>query len=134
MKPINEYYDLRELVADCGGIDKFRFFGRLDKYEMITPFGFAILSPSDDWVECKIEDDTSHGDLYTLGHGYKVNIASTYDNRYANRSFYQNDLLGLLKSGCFILKTNNDQHIEEKEGLEHLCGNVYLHHYWTEVV
>lgn len=134
MKPINEYYDLRELVADCGGIDKFRFFGRLDKYEMITPFGFAILSPSDDWVECKIEDDTSHGDLYTLEHGYKVNISPDYDNRYANRSFYQSDLLDMLKGGWFILKTNDNQHIEEKEGLEHLCGNVYLHHYWTEVV
>lgn len=134
MKPINEYYDLRELVADCGGIDKFRFFGRLDKYEMITPFGFAILSPSDDWVECKIEDDTSHGDLYTLEHGYKVNISPDYDNRYASRRFYQSDLLGMLRSGCFLLKTNNDQHIEEKEGLEHLCGSVYLHHYWTEVV
>ena len=40
----------------------------------------------------------------------------------------------MIKSKCFILKTGKDQHIEEKEGFEHLCGNVYLHHHWSEVV
>ena len=46
MKSINEYYNLRELVADCGGIENFRFFGNLNKYSMVTPFGFALTSPS----------------------------------------------------------------------------------------
>lgn len=134
MKPINKYYNLRELVADCGGIEKFRFFGHLNKYTMMTPFGFALSENSDDWVECKIEDDTSADDLYTLEHGYKVNIVPAYDNRYVGRKFYQSDLLSMIKSGCFILKTAEGQHIEEKEGFEHLHGNAYVHHYWTEVV
>ena len=134
MKPINEYYDLRELVADCGGIENFRFFGTLNKYDMTTPFGFALTSPSDDWVECKIEDDTSCGDLFTLAHGYKVHVVPAYDKRYAGYRFYQSDLLDMIKSGCFLLKTSNNQHIEEKEGFEHLYGNAYVHHYWTEVV
>ena len=134
MKSINEYHDLRELVADCGGIENFRFFGNLNKYDMMTPFGFALTSPSDDLVECKIEDDTSCGDLYTLAQGYKVRIAPANDHRYASRLFYQSDLLSMLKEGCFLLKTSDNQHIEEKEGFEHLHGNAYVHHYWAEVV
>ena len=134
MKSIDEYYDLRELVADCGGIEKFRFFGHLNKYTLATPFGFALTSPSDDLVECKIEDDTSYGDLYTLAQGYKVRIAPANDHRYASRLFYQSDLLSMLKEGCFLLKTSDNQRIQEKEGFEHLCGNAYVHHYWTEVV
>ena len=134
MKNLEEYIYLKDLVRDCGGVDKFRFFGHLDTYTAITPFGFALSSYSDDWVECKIEDDTSAGDLYTLEHGYKVYIVPAYDNRYAGRRFYQSDLLSMIKSRCFILKTDENQNIEEKEGLEHLCGDVYLHHYWSEIV
>ena len=134
MKDLVQYYDLRELVKDFGGVENFRFFGNLDKYDMMTPFGLALSSPSDDWVECKIEDDGSCGDLYTLGHGYKVNIVPDHDNRYVGRKFYQSDLLSMFKSGTFILKTNEGDHIEEREGYEHLCGNVYLHHHWFEVV
>ena len=134
MKDLEQYYDLRELVKDFGGVENFRFFGHLNKYDMITPFGFALSSFSDDWVECKIKDDDSCGDLYTLGHGYKVNIVPDHDNRYVGRKFYQSDLLSMLKSGTFILKTNEGDHIEEREGYEHLCGNVYLHHHWFEVV
>lgn len=100
----------------------------------MTPFGFGFSEDSDDWVECKIEDDTSAGDLYTLEHGYKVRIVPVYDNRYTERKFYQSDLLSMIKSRCFILKTDENQHIESKEGFEHLCGDVYLHHYWSEIV
>ena len=134
MRNLDEYISLKDLVADCGGIEKFRFFGHLNKYTIMTPFGFALSEDSDDWVECKIEDDTSAGDLYTLEHGYKVNIIPVSDNRYAGHRFYQSDLLSMLKSGCFILKTAKGQHIEEREGYEHLCGDVYLHHHWSEVV
>ena len=134
MKNLNEYIYLKDLVADCGGIEKFRFFGHLDKRDFMTPFGFGLASPSDDWVECKIEDDTSCGDLYTLEHGYKVNIVPINDNRYASHRFYQSDLLSMLQRGCFILKTSKNAHIEEKEGLEYLCGDAYLYHHWSEVV
>ena len=134
MKNLNEYIYLKDLVADCGGIEKFRFFGHLNKYDFMAPFGFGFTSPSDDWVECKIDDDTSCGDLYTLEHGYKVNIVPAYNNRYASYRFYQSDLLSMLKDGCFILKTNEESHIEEKEGLEHLCGDAYLYHQWQEVM
>lgn len=134
MKNLNEYIYLKDLVADCGGIEKFRFFGHLDKRDFMTPFGFGLASPSDDWVECKIEDDTSCGDLYTLEHGYKVNIVPVNDNRYARERFYQSDLLSNLKSGHFIIKTSENAHIEEKEGIEHLCGDAYLYHQWSEVV
>ena len=48
MNDLSTYRDLRELVKDCGGIEKFRFFGHLNKYDMITPFGFALTSDSDD--------------------------------------------------------------------------------------
>ena len=134
MKNLEEYIYLKDLVADCGGIENFRFFGHLNKYDLITPFGFALSSYSDDWVECKIEDDPSAGDLYTLEHGYKVNIVPANDNRYAGYKFYQSDLLSMLKEGCFILKTSDEQHIEEKEGYEYLCGSAYLHHQWSEIV
>lgn len=116
MKNLEEYIDLKDLVYDCGGIKKFRFFGHLNKYTMMTPFGFALSENSDDWVECKIEDDTSAGDLYTLEHGYKVHVEPAHDARYAGRTFYQSDLLCMLQSGCFILKTREGQHIEEREG------------------
>ena len=134
MRDLEDYIYLKDLVADCGGIEKFRFFGHLNKRTIMTPFGFGLSEDSDDWVECKIEDDTSAGDLYTLEHGYKVYIVPVYDNRYAGRRFYQSDLLSMIKSRCFILKTGKDQHTEEKEGFEHLCGDVYLHHHWSEVV
>lgn len=133
MKDLNKYIYLKDLVEDCGGIENFRFFGHLNKYDMITPFGFALTSHSDDWVECKIEDDTSYGDLYTLAHGYKVNIVPVNDKRYASHLFYQSDLLSMLKSGCFILKTGEGDHVEEKQGNEHLFGAVYIHHTWNEV-
>lgn len=134
MRNLEDYIYLKDLVADCGGIEKFRFFGYLNKRTIMTPFGFGLSEDSDDWVECKIEDDTSAGDLYTLEHGYKVYIVPAYDNRYAGRRFYQSDLLSMIKSRCFILKTDENQNIEEKEGLEHLCGDVYLHHYWSEII
>lgn len=41
MKNLNEYIYLKDLVADCGGIEKFRFFGHLDKYDIITPYGWT---------------------------------------------------------------------------------------------
>lgn len=134
MKDLSQYYDLRELVKDLGGVENFRFFGTLDKYDMMTPFGFGFSSPSDDWVECKIEDDASCGDLYTLSHGYKVNIVPDHDKRYVGRKFYQSDLLNMLKYGTFILKTSEGDHIEERHCYQYLCGNVYLHHHWFEVV
>jgi hypothetical protein len=134
MKDLDQYYDLRELVKDFGGVENFRFFGKLDKYDMITPFGFVFTSSSDNWVECKIEDDNSFGELYTLKHGYKVNIVPDHDNEYVGRKFYQSDLLSMLKSGTFILKTSEGTHIEQRECYEHLCGNVYIHHQWFEVV
>lgn len=134
MKDLNEYYYLKDLVKDCGGIENFRFFGHLNKYTIMTPFGFALSEHSDDWVECMIEDDTSAGDLYTLDHGYKVNIVPVDNPMYAGHLFYQSDLLSMLKSGCFILKTGDGDHVEEKEGYEYLCGSVYLHHHWSEVV
>ena len=129
MKDLNKYYNLKDLVEDCGGIENFRFFGHLDKR-----VGFCFAEYSDDWVECKILDDTSHGDLYTLANGYKVNIVAVDNPMYTSRLFYQSDLLSLIKDGCFILKTGDGDHVEEKEGYEHLCGSVYLHHCWSEVV
>ena len=136
MKNLNEYIYLKDLVADCGGIEKFRFFGHLYKFSgRMLPFvGYAITSWSDGWVECKIEDDFSCGDLYTLDGGYKVSVVPVNDNRYARERFYQEDLLSNLKSGHFIIKTSENAHIEEKEGLEHLCGDAYLYHQWAEVI
>ena len=134
MKDLNTYCYLKDLVNDCGGIEKFRFFGHLDKYDMVTPFGFSLTSYSDDWVECKIEDDTSCGDLYTLDHGYKVKVVPVNDNRYASRLFYQYDLLSMIKEGCFILKTGEGDHIEDREGMECIGCNTYLVHHWSEVV
>ena len=134
MKNLEDYVYLKDLVADCGGIEKFRFFGHLNKYITMTPFSFILSENSDDWVECKIEGDTSAGDLYTLEHGYKVRIVPVYDDRYAGRRFYQDTLLSMIKSRYFILKTSEDQHIEEREGFEHLCGDAYLRHCWQEIV
>lgn len=134
MKDLNTYCYLKDLVNDCGGIEKFRFFGHLDKYDMVTPFGFALTSYSDDWVECKIEDDTSLGDLYTLDHGYKVKVVPVNDNRYAGRLFYQSDLISMIQEGVFILKTGEEDHIEDREGMECIGYNTYLVHHWSEVV
>lgn len=134
MKDLNTYCYLKDLVNDCGGVEKFRFFGHLDKYDMVTPFGFALTSYSDDWVECKIEDDTSCGDLYTLDHGYKVKVVPANDNRYAGRLFYQSDLISMIQEGCFILKTGEEDHIEDREGMECIGYNTYLVHHWSEVV
>lgn len=134
MKDLSTYYYLKDLVNDCGGIEKFRFFGHLNKYDMVTPFGFALTSYSDDWVECKIEDDTSRGDLYTLDHGYKIKVVPVNDNRYASRLFYQSDLISMIKEGCFILKTGEGDHIEDREGMEYIGCNTYLVHHWSEVV
>ena len=133
MRNLEDYIYLKDLVADCGGIEKFRFFGHLNKYIMMTPFSSILSENSDDWVECKIEDDTSTWDFHALEYA-KVYIVPVYDNRYAGRRFYQDTLLSMIKSRYFILKTDENQHIEEREGFEHLCGDVYLHHYWQEIV
>ena len=136
MKNINEYIYLKDLVADCGGIEKFRFFGHLYKFSgSMLPFGgCAITSWSDGWVECKIENDSSCGDLYTLEGEYKVNVVPVNSTAYASRKFYQEDLLHSLQIGYFILKTNEKAHIEEKDGLEYLCGDAYIYHKWQEVI
>lgn len=136
MKNLNEYIYLKDLITDFGGIEKFRFFGHLYKFSgRMLPFGgYAITSWSDGWVECKIEDDFSCGDLYTLDGGYKVKVVPVNSTAYASRKFYQGDLLSNLKSGHFIIKNSENAHIEEKEGLEHLCGDAYLYHQWAEVV
>ena len=42
MRNLEDYIYLKDLVADCGGIEKFRFFGHLNKYSMMTPFGFVF--------------------------------------------------------------------------------------------
>lgn len=135
-KDLSSYFDLRELVKDCGGIEKFRFFGHLNK-----PVGPFLCEYSDDWVECKLEDDRSYGDLYTLDRGYKVKIVPAKvkvvpakDMRYTGRYFYQCDLLSMIKDGHFILKTGDGDHIVKREGIELLCGNVYLYHRWQEIV
>lgn len=129
-----KYIYLKDLVADCGGIEKFRFYGYLDKYTLKTPFGFSFTSNSDYLVECKIEDDKSFGDLYTLEHGYKVNIVPVDNPMYAGRRYYQSDLLSMIKDGVYILKTSDSQHIEYKVGYERLFGDVYLRHEWQEIV
>ena len=128
-KDLSNYFDLRELVKDCGDIEKFRFFGHLDK-----PAGLFFCEYSDDWVECKLEDDRSHGDLFTLDNGYKVKVVPAKDMRYTGRHFYQSDLLSMIKDGHFILKTGDGDHIVEREGIEPLCGKAYLYHRWQEVV
>lgn len=128
-KDLSNYFDLRELVKDCGGIEKFRFFGHLDK-----PVELFFSIYSDDWVECKLEDDRSYGDLYTLEHGYKVKVVPAKDMRYTGRHFYQSDLLSMIQSGCFILKTEDSDRIVEREGIEPLCGSAYLYHHWQEVI
>ena len=128
-KDLKSYFDLRELVKDCGGIENFRFFGHLNKSA-----GLFFSSYSDDWVECKLEDDHSHGDLYTLEHGYKVKAVPAKDMRYISQHFYQSDLLSMIQSGCFILKTEDGDRIVEREGIEPLCGNAYLYHCWQEVI
>lgn len=128
-KNLSSYFNLRELVKDCGGIENFRFFGHLDK-----PAGLFFSSYSDDWVECKLEDDHSYGDLYTLEGGYKVKVVPARDMRYIGRHFYQNDLLSMIKNGCFILKTGDGDRIVEREGIEPLCGSAYLYHHWQEVI
>ena len=131
MQDIKEYFDLQKLVADFGGIEKFRFFGLLDKYTLMTPFGFAVVEPGNDFVECKIDDIDD--DLYSIESGYKVKVSPVNDDRYASQMFYQSDLLQDLKRGVFIIKEGNG-HIEHKTGMEHLCGNAYLCHAWSEIV
>ena len=42
MKNLKEYIYLKDLVAECGGIEKFRFFGHLAQYDLITSFGFGL--------------------------------------------------------------------------------------------
>lgn len=129
MKNLQDYFKLKDLVNDCGGIEKFRFFGHLDK-----PTSLFFCEYSDDWVECKLEDDRSYGDLYTLEHGYKVKVVPAKDMKYIGRHFYQDDLLSMIKSGCFILKTGEGDRVIKREGIEPLCGVAYLYHQWEEVV
>lgn len=40
----------------------------------------------------------------------------------------------MIKEGCFILKTGEGYHIEDREGMEYIGCNIYLVHYWSEVV
>lgn len=133
-KDLLKYHDLRDLVADCGGVEKFRFYGHLDKYTLRSLFGFSLISDSDDWVECKIEEDMSYGDLFNLSGGYQVHVVPVDNFMYADRHYYQDDLLSLLRTGVYILKTSDSQHIEYKAGCERLFGNVYLRHEWQEIV
>lgn len=131
MQDIKNYFDLRKLVADFGGIERFRFFGMLDKYTLMTPFGFSVVEPCNDFVECKIDD--INDDLYSIESGYKVKVSPVNDDRYASQTFYQADLLQDLKRGVFIIKEGNGR-IEYKTGMEHLCGDAYLCHAWSEIV
>lgn len=129
MKNLQDYFKLKDLVNDCGGIENFRFFGHLNK-----PTGLLFSEYSDDWVECKLEDNHSYGNLYSLEDGYKIKVIPAKDMRYIGRHFYQCDLLSMIKSGHFILKTGDGDRIVEREGIEPLCGSAYLYHHWQEVI
>lgn len=96
---------------------------------MDKPVGLFLCKYSDDWVGCKLEDDRSYGDLYTLEHGYKVKVVPARDMRYIGRHFYQCDLLSMIKDG-----TGDGNRVVKREGIEPLCGKAYLYHRWQEVV
>lgn len=130
MIDLQKFYTLGDLVDYVGGIDNFRVFAKPDKF-----CGFCFASPSDDWVECKI--DNNQPELYTLEHGYKVELVPATEEdslKYAGRMYYQGDLLSLIKEGIYVLKVYPEQHIEHKSCIEPLCGDAYLLHEWDEVV
>lgn len=120
---MDDFYGLEKLIKDNGGIENFRCFAKMGKIEMVTPFGFCMVSgDKETWTECKIDENR-----YKVADGYKVTLRSlnpmfTYDH------YYQSDFMSMVKEGFIIVKTSDNQTIQHIKWMEHLCGKAYVVH------
>jgi hypothetical protein len=105
------------------GIENVRFFAKMEKIDIILPWGLAMCSSNDTtWVECKIDEGQ-----YKVKDGYKITLVSL-DKNYTYHHYYLSDFESLVKEGCILVKNNESDHIEHVKWEEPLCNNVCLVH------
>lgn len=106
-------------------IDKSKhYFYKMRKLNYInTPvFTFTFTSSSDKetWVECEIVEDR-----YKIDDGYKVTLRAL-DKFYGEEHFYQMDFEHLLEDGRIIVKTKDNQHVENVTWYEPISHNINM--------
>lgn len=54
---MDDFWGVKNLIENNGGIENFRCFAKMGKIEMATPFGFCLVSgDKETWTECKIDE------------------------------------------------------------------------------
>ena len=104
------------------------YFCQMEKFAVITPFGFGMTSGDFSWVECEISEDR-----YKLSEGYKISLRPL-DRRFAGRDFYILDFESLLEEGLIIEKTREDQRVEFVSWSEKLTPTVCIEHSGYDLV
>ena len=118
-----DFWGVSKFINQHGGIENFRCFAQLAPIDMHTPFGFCIVGDNYTWVECKINESR-----YRVEDGYKISLEPIDREHFTWEHYYQSDFMSLIKSGCIIPKTKEDQSVQHVVMAEHLCGCVYLIH------
>jgi hypothetical protein len=87
----------------------------------ILTIAFTSSNTREKWVECVVVEER-----YKLEENYKIELRSIEEG-YGKETYYIEDFLSLLESGCIVKKEENME-CEEEEWLERLDDNNYLHH------
>lgn len=91
-------------------------------------FAFTSSMDRESWVECEVIENR-----YKVDEGYKVELKAI-EPGYGVETFYQCDFKSMLDMGQIIRKSCDNQHVEELQWIEPLCGAAYLVHSGSFVV
>ena len=123
MSSTKDFWGVLKFINDHGGIENFRCFVQLPYVEIRTPFGFCMTGDKYTWTECKINES-----IYSIEDGYKISLEPLDKEHFTWEHYEQSDFMQLVKYGCIIPKTREDQSVQHIIMAEHLCGAAYLIH------
>lgn len=119
-----DFYGVKKLIDENGGIEHFRCFVQMGIVEAAIPWmGISMVSgDKQSWTECFVDESR-----YKVEDGYKITLRST-DPHFSYEHYYQSDFMSLVKSGHIIVKTSDNMRIEHVTVAEPLCGCAIIRH------
>lgn len=120
-----EYNDPNSIIAQFrrDGVENIRIFAQMRRFSQIVPMMGIALCDADDtnWVECRIDEER-----YPLHGGYKITLKpiEPYNLCYASDHYYQCDFESGYRDGWFILKTDENQHVEHVRWFDEIPGTA----------
>lgn len=119
------YNDPNDIIAHFRreGAENIRIFAQMRRFSTLIPEMGIALCGSDDtnWVECGIDEQR-----YPLHEGYRITLKpiEPYNMYYASDNYYQCDFESLYKDRWFILKTDENQHVEYVKWFDEIPGTA----------